>query len=124
MNKENQTISTITSDRDGNGGAGGGRHPGNNAVVQQQPPPPMYDRDRLTQVKTYTDHGNGYGQRSGGTTHYSKVRNYIELAKLIFFLFSYIGCKITVLMAALVLFSLNFSHYFSLSLDEIAFILV
>lgn len=85
MTKENQTISTITSDRDGdgggggNGGGGGRLAPANNAV--QQPQPPMYDRDRLTQVKTYTDHGNGYGQRSGGTTtHYSKVRNH--LAKL------------------------------------------
>lgn len=84
LTKENQTISTITSDRDGEGGGANGgagsRHPqANNAV--QQPQPPMYDRDRLTQVKTYTDHGNGYGQRSGGTTtHYSKVRNH--LAKL------------------------------------------
>lgn len=33
----------------------------------------MYEGDQLTQVKTYTDNGNGYGQRSGGTTHYSKV---------------------------------------------------
>lgn len=64
--KENQTISTITSDRDA-----GPRHPPVNNAVQQQA---MYDRDRLTQVKTYTDHSNGYGQRSGGTTtHYSKV---------------------------------------------------
>lgn len=64
--KENQTISTITSDRDA-----GPRHPPINNAVQQQA---MYDRDRLTQVKTYTDHSNGYGQRSGGTTtHYSKV---------------------------------------------------
>lgn len=82
LTKENQTISTITSDRDGDGagGNGGGRHAPPNTAVQQ-PQPPMYDRDRLTQVKTYTDHGNGYGQRSGGTTtHYSKVRNH--LAKL------------------------------------------
>lgn len=63
--KENQTISTITSDRDG-----GPRHPPVNNAVQQQA---IYDRDRLTQVKTYTDHSNGYGQRSGTTTHYSKV---------------------------------------------------
>lgn len=81
LTKENQTISTITSDRDGgngaagSGGGGGGvpRHQINNAVSAQQTA--MFDRDRLTQVKTYTDHGNGYGQRSGGTTHYSKVRN-------------------------------------------------
>lgn len=102
LTKENQTISTITSDRDGDGGGGGGgnggaRHtPANNAV--QQPQPPMYDRDRLTQVKTYTDHGNGYGQRSGGTTtHYSKVRNH--LAKLfmpnLLFKQSFIVCKFT-----------------------------
>lgn len=61
--KENQTISTITNDRDEQ------RHLGNNSI----PHPGIYDGDRLTQVKTYTDHGNGYGQRSGGTTHYSKV---------------------------------------------------
>lgn len=69
--KENQTISTITSDRDA-----GPRHPPVNSAVQQQQQQAMYDRDRLTQVKTYTDHSNGYGQRSGGTTtHYSKVRH-------------------------------------------------
>lgn len=62
--KENQTISTITNDRDEQ------RHIANNALVHSN----IYDGDRLTQVKTYTDHGNGYGQRSGGTTHYSKVR--------------------------------------------------
>lgn len=61
--KENPTISTITNDREEQ------RHIGNNTV----PHPNIYDGDRLTQVKTYTDHGNGYGQRSGGTTHYSKV---------------------------------------------------
>lgn len=89
LTKENQTISTITSDRDGGtggrhgggtgGGSGGGGNDGrggcggnlaSNAVSQQA----IYERDRLTQVKTYTDHGNGYGQRPGGTTHYSKVR--------------------------------------------------
>lgn len=61
--KENQTISTITNDRDEQ------RNMGNNTI----PHPGIYEGDRLTQVKTYTDHGNGYGQRSGGTTHYSKV---------------------------------------------------
>lgn len=66
--KESQAISTITSERDG---TAGGRHPGaQNSTGAQQT---MYDRDRHTQVKTYTDHGNGYGQRSGGTTHYSKL---------------------------------------------------
>lgn len=67
--KENQTISTITNDRDEQ------RHIASNALVHSN----IYDGDRLTQVKTYTDHGphgNGYGQRSGGTTHYSKVRPY------------------------------------------------
>lgn len=68
--KDSQAISTITSDRDG---SGGGRHgAGQNAGTGQQQA--LYDRDRHTQVKTYTDHGNGYSQRSGGnTTHYSKV---------------------------------------------------
>lgn len=81
MTKENQTISTITSERDGGrhggtGSGGGGIDRGcggsiaPNVVAQQA----IYERDRLTQVKTYTDHGNGYGQRQGGTTHYSKVR--------------------------------------------------
>lgn len=63
LSKENQTISTITNDRDEQ------RHIVNNAMVHSN----MYEGDRLTQVKTYTDHGNGYAQRSGGTTHYSKV---------------------------------------------------
>lgn len=56
-------ISTITNDHDEQ------RHIVNSALVHSN----MYESDRLTQVKTYTDHGNGYGQRSGGTTHYSKV---------------------------------------------------
>lgn len=59
--KENQTISTITNEEQ--------RHGGNNAVQHAG----IYEVDQSTQVKTYTDHGNGYGQRSGGTTHYSKV---------------------------------------------------
>lgn len=59
--KENQTISTITNEEQ--------RHAGNNAVQHSN----VYEVDQSTQVKTYTDHGNGYGQRSGGTTHYSKV---------------------------------------------------
>lgn len=59
--KENQTISTITNEEQ--------RHTGNNAVQHSG----IYEVDQSTQVKTYTDHGNGYGQRSGGTTHYSKV---------------------------------------------------
>lgn len=59
--KENQTISTITNEEQ--------RHTANNAVQHSG----IYEVDQSTQVKTYTDHGNGYGQRSGGTTHYSKV---------------------------------------------------
>lgn len=62
--KENQTISTITNEEQ--------RHTGNNAVQN----PGIYEVDQSTQVKTYTDHGNGYGQRSGGTTHYSKVSHH------------------------------------------------
>lgn len=61
-NRENQLISTITSDRDGTG-----RHGTSNSASQS-----MYDRDRHTQVKTYTDHGNGHGLRAIGST-YSKV---------------------------------------------------
>lgn len=65
--KENQTISTITNDEQ--------RHTtGNNAIQHSV----LYEGDQLTQVKTYTDHGNGYGQRSGGTTHYSKVILHIK----------------------------------------------
>lgn len=60
--KENQTISTITNDEQ--------RHTTANNAIQHSV---LYEGDQLTQVKTYTDHGNGYGQRSGGTTHYSKV---------------------------------------------------
>lgn len=67
-NRENQLISTITSDRDGSG-----RHGTSNSTSQS-----MYDRDRHTQVKTYTDHGNGHGLRATGST-YSKVRNVIWL---------------------------------------------
>lgn len=67
--KENQTISTITNEEQ--------RHSGNNAVQHAG----IYEVDQSTQVKTYTDHGNGYGQRSGGTTHYSKViESYNQIA--------------------------------------------
>lgn len=65
--KENQPISTITNEEQ--------RHAGNNAVQHSN----MYEVDQSTQVKTYTDHGNGYGQRSGGTTHYSKVSSTISI---------------------------------------------
>lgn len=61
-NRENQSISTITSDRDGT------RH-----AVSATTQPGLFDRDRHTQVKTYTDHGNGHGLRTTGSNHYSKV---------------------------------------------------
>lgn len=69
VHKESSAISTITSDRDmmNNGGRNGGQ-----SSMQQS----YYDRDnRHTQVKTYTDQGNGYSQRSGSSTLYSKVGN-------------------------------------------------
>lgn len=65
--RENQLISTITSDRDG-----AARRGTSNSASQQA----MYDRDRHTQVKTYTDHGNGHGLRATGSS-YSKVSNLI-----------------------------------------------
>lgn len=70
MHKESTAISTITSDRDMMNN-GGGRNGGGGQNSMQQS---YYDRDnRHTQVKTYTDQGNGYSQRSGSTTLYSKV---------------------------------------------------
>lgn len=66
-NRENQTISIITSERDG-----ANRHLTTIQPTTQQQAA-LYERDRQTQVKTYTDHGNGHGLRSMGTTHYSKV---------------------------------------------------
>lgn len=93
--KENQGISTITTERDANnqsnsgsimrGGGGGGTGAGvtvksgvmSTANAQHSPhgmPRNYYERDqRHTQVKTYTDQGNGFNQRSGSTTLYSKV---------------------------------------------------
>lgn len=65
----------------GNGGGGGGVAGGS---LQQQSSSSMYDRDpRHTQVKTYTDHGNGL--RSGGSsTQYSKV-GHLESINFIFY---------------------------------------
>lgn len=61
----------------GGGGAGGGAGGMASANAQHSPhgmPRNYYDRDqRHTQVKTYTDQGNGFNQRSGSTTLYSKV---------------------------------------------------
>ncbi|XP_065364405.1 palmitoyltransferase ZDHHC8 isoform X1 [Calliphora vicina] len=97
--KENQGISTITTERDANnqsnsgsimrGGGGGSGGGGTGAGVtvksgvmstanaQHSPhgmPRNYYERDqRHTQVKTYTDQGNGFNQRSGSTTLYSKL---------------------------------------------------
>ncbi|XP_037932177.1 palmitoyltransferase ZDHHC8B-like [Teleopsis dalmanni] len=85
--KENQAISTITTDRDAGqtGGGAGGMRSNNIAGNAQHSPRGIqhsyYDRDkRHTQVKTYTDQGNGYNQRSGGTTLYSKVGKLIIVA--------------------------------------------
>ena len=89
--KENQAIHTITNDRDGGTGNGNGNNSGinsNNMIgggdnSRGRLPPgensieilhQLYDRNRQhTQVKTYMDHGNGYSQRSGSITQYSKV---------------------------------------------------
>lgn len=99
--KENQAISTITTERDSNnqqnsagsirgksggggggsggggtggGGSGGAMPSANNQHSPHGMPRNYYDRDqRHTQVKTYTDQGNGFNQRSGSTTLYSKV---------------------------------------------------
>ena len=41
----------------------------------QQQQQPHYDNRMNTQVKTYTDHGNGHSvMRTGNSSHYSKVR--------------------------------------------------
>lgn len=46
--------------------------------MQQQQP--HYDNRMNTQVKTYTDHGNGHSvMRTGNSSHYSKVRSIIEV---------------------------------------------
>lgn len=92
--KENQGISTITTERNANNQSHsgsirrGGGADGNTGVAvksgvmstgntQHSPhgmPRNYYERDqRHTQVKTYTDQGNGFNQRSGSTTLYSKV---------------------------------------------------
>ncbi|XP_055846995.1 palmitoyltransferase ZDHHC8 isoform X2 [Episyrphus balteatus] len=81
--KDNQGISTITSDRENNTASGGGM--GRNNTTSQNSTGMQsnyYDRDRHhTQVKTYTDQGNGYNQRSGSSTLYSKF-DYIPLMQL------------------------------------------
>lgn len=85
--KENQMIATIgtggsgvgPSGQGGGGGGGGGSSGGPGMGMQPQSSSSsssMYERGdpRHTQVKTYTDHGNGHSVRStGGPTQYSKV---------------------------------------------------
>lgn len=78
--KKEQSISTISRDRDQNrhlGGSGparlhGGPH-GPGDTGRNGTPQELYEMERHTQVKTYLDQGNGYSQRSGGSTLYSKV---------------------------------------------------
>lgn len=74
-NKDNQQISIITSDNNGGPSSNNRHHP---AQVQPQQPQQqnMYSDNRggNTQVKTYTDHGNGHSAiRTGNSSHYSKV---------------------------------------------------
>ncbi|KAI9582302.1 hypothetical protein GQX74_015425 [Glossina fuscipes] len=81
--KESQPISTITTEHDPssqqNSGSGVYRSKGGIPTGNAQHSPHglsrnYYDRDnRHTQVKTYTDQGNGFNQRSGSTTLYSKL---------------------------------------------------
>lgn len=72
-------IATIGTGGDGVGpsaGQGSGEGGQNMGAQQQQSSSSssMYDRDpRHTQVKTYTDHGNGHNMRTTGPTQYSKV---------------------------------------------------
>lgn len=69
-NKSNQQISIITSDTTN-------LNPNAHAAqmqMQQQQQQPHYDNRMNTQVKTYTDHGNGHSvMRTGNSSHYSKV---------------------------------------------------
>lgn len=69
-NKNNQQISIITSDS-----TAINAHPSQIQMQQQQQQQPHYDNRMNTQVKTYTDHGNGHSvMRTGNSSHYSKVR--------------------------------------------------
>jgi hypothetical protein len=68
-NKNSQQISIITSD---NINPNNHQSPMQPAQQQQQQ---LYDGRINTQVKTYTDHGNGHSViRTGNSSHYSKVR--------------------------------------------------
>lgn len=75
--KDGQGISVITTERRTNqqgSSMRGNNTPGNVPRSPRETLKNYYDRDnRHTQVKTYTDQGNGYNQRSGSTTLYSKV---------------------------------------------------
>lgn len=76
----NQQISIITSDSTGLNP--NNTHPTQMQNIQQQP---HYDNRMNTQVKTYTDSGNGHSvMRTGNSSHYSKVR-FQESKKLHFF---------------------------------------
>ena len=68
-NKSNQQISIITGD---NSNPNANAHTTTQIQMQQQQP--HYDNRMNTQVKTYTDHGNGHSvMRTGNSSHYSKV---------------------------------------------------
>lgn len=72
-NKNNQQISIITSDS-----TAINAHPTQIQMQQQQQQQPHYDNRMNTQVKTYTDHGNGHSvMRTGNSSHYSKVRYFV-----------------------------------------------
>lgn len=69
--KNSQQISIITSE---NSGLNPNNHPAQMQATQQQQQ--HYDNRMNTQVKTYTDHGNGHSViRTGNSSHYSKVRS-------------------------------------------------
>lgn len=72
VNKNNQQISIITSEN--TGGAGG-----LNNVIPQTQQQQYHDNRMNTQVKTYTDHGNGHSVMRTG--NYSKV---IDIYKFIY----------------------------------------
>lgn len=67
-NKNSQQISIITSE---NSGLNPNGHQSQMQQTQQQQ---IYDNRMNTQVKTYTDQGNGHNaMRAGNSSHYSKV---------------------------------------------------
>jgi hypothetical protein len=72
----NQQISIINSD---NAGINPNAHP-QQMQMQPQQQQSHYDNRMNTQVKTYTDHGNGHSvMRTGNSSHYSKVYDFIFL---------------------------------------------